>query len=262
MKRALSAALLGAAVSLSAQGAAVVNGDFESGTLNGWYASGAFVGGSSTAIVNAGNGYPALTGNQSALIVAMSLHDLNENVTCTSDPWNINCPQPAPFSPSGAAAPTFFSQNLAGRFLRGGFIAQDVNVSAGDTLDWLSKRFGEVAVGTAGSAGNVDNAFFIASNGITEAVIDLRSSTSSFTFGQGGLWSIYFGVQQTEDPTLYSALQVDAIALRSTEVPEPASLALVLAGGGALFWQRRRNTGRARVALALDITPSAAHPAA
>lgn len=239
MKRSLSLALLGVAVSLSAQGAAVVNGDFEGGTLSSWYASGAFVGGSSTAIVNSGNGYPALAGNQSALIVAMSQHPLNDTVTCTTDPWNVACPLPVPFSPSGAGVPTFFSQNVAGRFLRGGFIAQDLNVSAGDTLDWLSRRFGEVASGTAGSQGNVDNAFFIATNGSTEAVVDLRSNLSSYTFGQGGLWSIYFGVQQTEDPYLWSGLQVDAIQLRSTEVSEPASLSLVLAAGGMLFWRRR-----------------------
>ncbi|WP_143742302.1 PEP-CTERM sorting domain-containing protein [Roseateles chitinivorans] len=240
MKRVLSAALLSAAAVIPAHGAAVVNGDFEGGSLNGWYASGANVNGSSTAIVNAGNGYPALAGNNSALIVAMSLWPLGPNVTCASDPWNVACPLPVPFSPSGAGAPTFFSQNVAGRFLRGGFIAQDVNVAAGDTLEWLSQRLGEVSSGTVGNPGNVDNAFFVAFNGSTEAVVDLRGNVSSYTFAQGGLWSIFFGVQQTEDPYVWSALKVDAIAFRASDVPEPGSLALALAAGGALCWQRRR----------------------
>ncbi|WP_431048267.1 PEP-CTERM sorting domain-containing protein [Roseateles sp. L2-2] len=240
MKRALGVALVSAAAALSAHGAAVVNGNFEGGTLNGWYATGANVNGSSTAIVNAGNGYPALAGSNSALIVAMSTWPLSQNVTCASDIWNVACPLPVPFSPSGAGAPTFFSQNVAGRFLRGGFIAQDVNVAAGDTLDWLSQRLGEVASGTVGNPGNVDNAFFVAYNGSTEAVVDLRGNVSSYTFAQGGLWSIFFGVQQTEDPYVWSALKVDSIAFRAAEVPEPGSLALAFAAGGALFWQRRR----------------------
>ncbi|MBB3197368.1 hypothetical protein [Roseateles terrae] len=243
MKRALLTALLGAMSVLSigsAHAAAVVNGDFEGGSLTGWYATGAFAGGSSTAIANAGNGYPALAGSQSALIIALSLAMLNENRTCADDIWNVQCPQPVPFSPSGAGAPTFFSQNVAGRFYRGGFIAQDVTVAAGDTLDWVSALFGEVSRGSPGSTGNVDNAFFVASNGSTEAVVDLRSNLSSYTFGQGGLWSIYFGVQQTEDPTIWSGLEVDSIVFRATEVPEPKTLVLALAAGGGLFWQRRR----------------------
>ncbi len=240
MKRTLSVALLGAVAAMSAQGAAVVNGDFEGGSLNGWYASGANVNGSSTAIANAGNGYPALAGNNSALIVAMSTWPLSQNVTCASDIWNVACPLPVPFSPSGAGAPTFFSQNVAGRFLRGGFIAQDVNVAAGDTLEWMSQRLGEVSSGTVGNPGNVDNVFFVAFNGSTEAVVDLRGNVSSYTFAQGGLWSIFFGVQQTEDPYVWSALKVDSIGFRAAEVPEPTSLALALAAGGGLFWQRRR----------------------
>lgn len=234
MKRALSVALLSAAVAMSAHGAAVLNGDFEGGSLSGWYAAGANVNGSSTAIVNAGNGYPALAASNSALIVAMSTQSLGPNVTCASDIWNVACPLPVQFSPSGAGAPTFFSQNVAGRFLRGGFIAQDVNVAAGDTLDWVSQLLGEV------SRGSVDNAFFVAYNGSTEAVVDLRGNVSSFTFSQGGLWSIFFGVQQTEDPQIWSALKVDSIAFRAAEVPEPDSLALAFAAGGVLFWQRRR----------------------
>jgi hypothetical protein len=240
MKRTLSVALIGAAAALSAHGAAVVNGDFEGGSLSGWYASGSNVNGSSTAIANAGNGYPALAGNNSALIVAMSLATLGPNRTCADDIWNVACPLPIAFSPSGAGAPTFFSQNVAGRFMRGGFIAQDVNVAAGDTLDWVSQRLGEVSGGIFGDPSSVDNVFFVAFNGSTEAVVDLRGNVSSFTFAQGGLWSIYFGVQQTEDPTIWSALKVDSIAFRAAEVPEPGSLALALVAGGGLFWQRRR----------------------
>ncbi|WP_431265531.1 hypothetical protein ACQ859_09285 [Roseateles chitinivorans] len=239
MKRALSIALLSAVAAMSAHGAAVVNGDFEGGSLSGWYASGSNVNGSSTAIVNAGNGYPALAGNNSALIVAMSLQGLGPNVTCASDIWNVHCPLPVQFTPSGAGAPTFFSQDVAGRFLRGGFIAQDVNVAVGDTLDWVSQRLGEVAVGGVGP-GVVDNAFFVAYNGSTLAAVDLRGNVSSYTFAQGGLWSIFIGVQQTEDPNGWSALKVDSIAFRAAEVPEPDSLALAFAAGGALFWQRRR----------------------
>ena len=245
MKRILSAALFGAAAAMSAHGAAVVNGDFEGGNLSGWYASGANVNGSSTAIANAGNGYPALAGNNSALIVAMSLWPLGPNVTCATDIWNVACPQPLPFSPSGAGAPTFFSQNVAGRFLRGGFIAQDVNVVAGDTLAWASQRLGEVSSGNVGNPGNVDNAFFVAFNGSTEAVVDLRGNVSSYTFAEGGLWSIFFGVQQTEDPYVWSALKVDSIAFQAAAVPEPGSLALALAAAGGLFWQRRRMRPRA-----------------
>lgn len=244
MKRVLCAALLSAAAAMSAQGAAVVNGDFEGGTLAGWYASGTNVNGSSTAIANAGNGNPALAGSNSALIVAMSNWPLNQNVTCASDIWNVACPLPVPFSPSGAGAPTYFSQNVAGRFLNGGFIAQDVNVAAGDTLDWVSQRLGEAAFGIVGNPGNVDNVFFVAYNGSTEAVVDLRGNVSSFTFAQGGLWSIYFGVQQTEDSFVWSALKVDSVAFRASDVPEPGTLALALAAGGGLFWQRRRRNAR------------------
>lgn len=232
-------ALAAAALCGGAQAAAVVNGNFEGGTLTGWYASGANVSGSSTAIVNSGNGYPALAGNNSALIVAMSTWPLGPNVTCATDIWNVACPQPAPFSPAGAAAPTYTSLNINGRFLRGGYLAQDVTVEAGDELEWAHQLLGEVSRSIF-----VDNAWFIASNGVSEFVVDLRSSINSFVFTQGGLWSIYFGVQQTEDPYIWSALKLDSVAfVQAADVPEPASGALLVAALGALAVARRRRVG-------------------
>lgn len=244
MSRCFKASIGAIALLAAGHASALTNGYFESGTLNGWYSQGYFGFGSApggtTAVLNASSGYTPISGNYSALIVAVSGQPVNASHTCAQDIWNANCPLPAAFTPSAAPLPTYISQDIAVPFMRGGFIAQDITVAAGDTLHWATQRLGEVA----GSAPGVDLAYFVASNGVTTQRVDLRTATDSFVFTQGGLWSIYFGVGQTEDPFQWSALKVDAIALEpafAATVPEPASWSMmaVALAGLAVFGRKR-----------------------
>ena len=206
-------ALLTAGTGLAAA-APVLNGGFESGDLAAWYSSG------TAAIANGSAGYSALSGNHSALVVAVSTAPVPP-YSCATDIWNVNCPQPLPFSASGAPLPThtnyqFFGVGFA--FYRGAFIGQDLTVTAGQKVEWDWLPFGEAV----GGSFSVDEARFYATNGVIEQTIDFDANVRSFEFSQSGVWSIYFGLYQTEDPYIYSAIMVDSVRL----VSEPPTLAL------------------------------------
>ena len=207
----------------------ITNGDFETGTLAGWYSS------STTAIANGAAGYTPLAGNSSALIIAMSTAPVPP-YSCSTDIWNINCPLPLPFAASGAPLPThtnFGPLGVATAYFRGGYIGRDVSVLAGDKINWNWLALGE-AVGTPSS---VDRARFYATDGTIENWVDAPSGANSYQFPQGGTWSVYFGLYQSEDPYIYSALKLDSVSIQA--VPEPATLWL-LAGAVALGISFRR----------------------
>jgi hypothetical protein len=224
----LRAGLLASCLALCGQAHAdVVNGGFETGTLAGWYSSG-------TTAIAAAAPYAPLAGLRSALVVAMSTAPVPPN-SCATDVWNINCPQPLPFASSGVASLTNTGYQGAGvgnAFFRGGYIGQDLSVQSGDRLNWSWTVLGEAA------GGSVDGARFYATNGIVESVIDARANIQTYSFSSGGLWTIYFGVFQTEDPFFYSALLVDSV--RVSAIPESSSLALMSLGLLSLTALRRR----------------------
>jgi PEP-CTERM motif len=232
-------AVLGLSQATDAGAAGVVaNGDFESGSLSGWYSMGTFYPGQ-TAIVSGTSGsagYYPMGGNYSALIVAVSNAPVPP-YSCLNDQWNLACPQPLPFATSSAPIPTFTNWsgvNVGGTaFLRGAYIGQDVNVLAGETLTW-----NWIPAGEASPNGNVDSARFFASNGSTEVFIQQSQNLHSFTFPSAGLWSIYFGLGQGEDPRVYSTLELDSIKI--TPVPEPATLGMFALGAVATLWAGRR----------------------
>jgi hypothetical protein len=217
----------------------VTNGDFESGSLSGWYSMGTFYPGQ-TAIVSGTSGsvgYYPMGGSYSALIVAVSNAPVPP-YSCLNDRWNLACPQPLPFAASGSLTPPTYTNwsgiNVGGTaFLRGAYIGQDVSVLAGETLTWNWIPGGEAAVN-----GGVDSARFFASNGFTEVFIQQSQNLQSFTFPSAGLWSIYFGLGQNEDPRIYSTLELDSIKI--TPVPEPATLGMFALGAAATLWAGRR----------------------
>lgn len=249
----LAAGLLPAAI--NARAAAVINGDFEDG-LNGWYSAPTYYNDyatGTTAIATRDSAYQPIAGSASAFIVALSWWQLTEEVTCVTDLWNAACPLPITFAVTGVAPPTHNRwlnglnhpyippyDDIGYYFRNGGYIAQDVHVAAGDTLAWKWGRYGELAIGAIGGPDyGLDNAWFIATNGEVSTRISIRSGApASFTFHEGGLWSIFFGVQQTEDNQVWSGLTLDSVRLNS--VPEPNTLALGIAAVISLAVARRR----------------------
>jgi len=79
---------------------------------------------------------------------------------------------------------------------------------------------------------------FYATDGVTESWFDHDSGLHSFQFTSSGTWWEYFGLYQTEDPYLWSAMEVDAVTLSA--VPEPAPLLLAAAGTWLLLLLHRR----------------------
>lgn len=231
----LGGMLLAAATWAQASGPA--NGNFEAGNLNGWFSSG------STAIASGSAGYAPLSGSHSALVVAVSAAPVPP-ASCAVDIWNVNCPQPLPFTDSGAPLPTYTNFQGVGvgfAFFRGAFIGTDITVNAGDRLSWNWQPGGEAA----GSGFSVDEARFYATNGTVEARIDFDQGLRTFTFGSAGTWSVYFGLFQTEDPFGYSTVLLDDILL--TAVPEPSGTILLMLGllgvAGAARHARRGRLG-------------------
>jgi PEP-CTERM motif len=212
----------------------VTNGDFESGSLTGWW-------GVRTAIVSPTSGsvgYYPMSGNHSALIVAMSSAPVPP-YTCANDKWNVACPQPLPFATALGPVPTYtdgFGVSVGlSVFHYGSFIGQDVNVLAGETISWNWIPGGEAAPN-----GNVDSARFFATNGSpsSEVLIQQNQNLLSYTFPSAGTWSIYFGLNQSEDPRIYSTLELDSVKI--TPVPEPATLGMFALGAVATLWAGRR----------------------
>jgi hypothetical protein len=204
-----------AALSPPVSAAQIINGNFETLNLSGWYSS------STTAIANGVAGYAPLQGAASALIVAMSTAPIPP-YTCQNDVWNVSCTLPLPFAASGAPLPTYTnyspSPGVAFAFLRGGFIGQDVVATQGDKLTWNWLLAGD----------SIDEGRFYATNGSTQVAIDYSLNISTFTFPSSGLWSIYFGLYQREDPYIYSVLKLDSVAIQA--VPDLSSTIAMLLG--------------------------------
>ncbi|MDH0865308.1 PEP-CTERM sorting domain-containing protein [Mitsuaria sp. GD03876] len=234
-KSLVAALCLGAAA--AAQALPLTNGDFENG-LAGWYSRGwtdLGPGGSNTAIVDAASPYAPISGS-SAMIVAVSGNPLGPNWTCAQDVWNLACPLPMPFTAPGAGLPTYTFSVLPAVFHYGAFLARDLTVAAGDTLNWDWRAYGELAVDPF-----YDNGWFYATNGDIVERVALREGGHAYTFSQGGLWSVYFGVGQSEDSEIWSAVMLDNVSLEAAQnVPEPTSVLLGLAGLAALGVSRRK----------------------
>jgi hypothetical protein len=224
-----------------AQALPVVNGDFENG-LGGWYSTGwqsnLGPGGSNTAIVMAASPYAPISGS-SAMIVAVSGQSLGPNWTCAQDVWNLNCPLPMPFTAPGAGAPTYTFPVMGAVFHYGAYLARDLTITAGDTLNWDWRAYGELATDPL-----YDNGWFYATNGTIVERVALRDGGHSYTFAESGLWSVYFGIGQSEDNEIWSAVMLDNVGLvPGQSVPEPSSALLGLAGLAAMGTMRRRRRG-------------------
>lgn len=204
----------------------IANGDFETGNLSGWFLAG------KAAMASQGSIYQPIQGQYSALVINYSQAPVPP-YSCATDIWNVNCTPPIPFEPSGGPPLTYNpfgpGQNV---FVRGSYIGQDVVVSAGDSLNFDFYFINP----------NIDGARFFASNGPMNVAIELAGwfggvpgHSFSYTFPTGGLWSVYMGTYQTEDPYIYSVLMLDNV-----RIPEPASLVLLLAGLSGLAFIRRR----------------------
>lgn len=121
-------------------------------------------------------------------------------------------------------------------FHYGAYLARDLTVAAGDTLQWDWRAYGELAVDPF-----YDNGWFYATNGTIVDRVALREGGHSFKFTEGGLWSVYFGVGQSEDANIWSAVMLDNVALQAAQdVPEPATAMLGLLGLAAMGAGRRR----------------------
>lgn len=238
---AVSAALMSFAA--GALAAPVVNGNFEPGNLNGWTVS------NRVALAERGSLYEPLQGSSSAVIVNFSEQDFAYG-SCQADPWNSSCPPPLPYVPNGGPSLTYTSFTQAGfppagmqnMFFRGSYIGQDIQVNAGDVLNWDWQMDGRDS--------GIDFGRFVALNGGVYSYSDVIQTgnyygggnfrvQNTYTFAATGLYTIYFGTVQNEDSTVSSALTLDNIRLRN--VPEPATLALVCAAmAGAVTTRRRR----------------------
>lgn len=216
----------------------VVIDDFESGGISGWY-SGSYLGYSTATSTQQGSFFDTLAGTASGVVVAMS--STISPPQCPQDPWNVQCPLPMPFLPSGAALPTYVGDNqnghgtIYGMYGYGAYLGRDIQVSAGDVLNWRWAAYGEGAP----LGGGFDHVRFMAIGENDQFWFDAHGPDESFVFSQAGAWSIYFGIAQSEDPQQYSAVVLDSITLNT--VPEPGSLALSLLAGGVLWQSRRRS---------------------
>ena len=235
--------------------ASVVNGGFESGGLSGWTAvyltSQQCAGGSCTpdgsvshaasptiAMATTGSAYSPISGSASALLVQVSAGPSSPYGGCNVDIWSVGCPQPIPFTSAvQGQLPTYFSgPTLGPRARLQTAIGQDIEILDGQSLRWSWQIFGEATLGAScqypnlGEGSCYDYAWFYASNGTDSIFLPFRG-TSALTdemvgFSSSGRWSIYFGVNQTTDPEIYSALLLDDVNL----VPTPSTLSLALLG--------------------------------
>ena len=125
-------------------------------------------------------------------------------------------------------------------FNRGSYLGQDIQVNAGDVLNWDWQMDGR---------DGLDFGRFVALNGDVYSFSDVIQTgnyygggnfrvQNTYTFAATGLYTIYFGTVQYEDNSLSSALTLDNVRLRN--VPEPATLALVCAAMAGAFATRRR----------------------
>jgi hypothetical protein len=218
-----------------------INGKFESGDLTGWYSKGSLTLESSTAIASGTAGYTQIEGVYSALIVAQSVFPFqNGGIGCEYDIWNIQCPQPLPFSPSLGPKPVHanapFGGEVGALYKVGGYLAQDVQVTAGDTISWRWEAFGEARYPNDG----LDVARFYATDGSAWKSILYSGSNQAdmFQFPTTGTWSVYFGIDQYQDGWIYSALLLDSVVV--TSVPEPKRGLSLLFGLLALASLHRR----------------------
>lgn len=224
----------GAALScaLTVGAAPVQNGDFESGDLGGWTVA------RTVAMAPTGSIYEPLAGSFSVALVAVSAMPWPGTPNyCDIDVWNVTCPQPLPFERVGGPALTYGSG--PGPVRRGGEIGQDVTVLAGDVITWDWRLFGEAEIDDLWDYG-----FFTASNGTSLDIVRFASLTTgsgSYSFAEGGLWTISFSLSQGSDNWYYSVVELDNIHL--ARVPEPASVWLSLFGIGLLWSMRRRAAG-------------------
>lgn len=234
MASAIGVAMLAGA---SAVGAApVLNGDFETGDLGGWTVA------RTVAISAAGSIYEPLAGAYSVALIAVSaMPSPGTPDFCNFDVWNVACPQPLPLEPTGGPALTYGSG--PGPVRRGGEIGQDLTVRSGDVLSWDWRLYGEAAIDSLWDYG-----FFTASNGTTLDIVpfpSLASGSGSYSFAEGGLWTVSFSLSQGSDNWYYSVVELDNIRLSS--VPEPASLWLALLGLAPLLALRRRSSAVASI---------------
>ena len=242
---AVSAALISFAA--GALAAPVVNGNFERGNLDGWTVF------NRVALAERGSLYEPLQGSSSAVIVNYSTQSFAYG-SCQADPWNSSCPQPLPYQPQGGPSlthmtwpQTAFSPLFIGSlFQHGSYIGQDIQVNAGDVLNWDWQMDGRDR--------GIDFGRFAALNGDVYSLSDQVQTENyggagirvgnTYTFAATGLYTIYFGTVQYEDTAVSSALTLDNIRLRN--VPEPATLALVCAAmAGGIATRRRRPTAPA-----------------
>jgi hypothetical protein len=213
----------------------IVNGDFETRDLSGWQVS------RTVAMATTGSPISPLQGGASALIV-----DTNGGAGCllASDTWNC-LPPPIPFEPAGGPALTYGTHgDYQAAFYRGSYIAQDLIVSVGQVLTFDYRFMHPDVDGVRFLAVNDQGATMLNVMGwyggaaMTE---DVRSF--NFAFDQAGKWTIYIGTYQTEDPTIYSLLEVDNVMLQS--IPWPGTAPLLLAGLlGLWVASRLRRKGR------------------
>lgn len=116
---------------------------------------------------------------------------------------------------------------------------QTLAVSAGDTLSF-SWAFASADTDFG------DHAFAVLGGQVFTLATGPASASGSFghVFAQGGTLSFAVGVVDVVDVLCVSTLAVTDLAL-TPAVPEPGSLALMLAGGAAL-WARRRQVQSTR----------------
>lgn len=223
---------LGALVAPAWSMAAVVNGDFETGTLAGWTLVGA------GKAADAGIGVSPTQGSYQGYIETTG---------------NFTALAPAVVASLGLGGPAIAGLG-AGTPTNGTGVSQDVTVSAGDTLyfDWnfLSDELNESATYNDFAFFSVSgSAYLLASR--NSSTFDIGSppagfdgqtdwSTYSYTFPAAGTYKIGFGVFNVGDTGHNSVLLLDAISI---PVPEPAGVALLATGLLAVAFVGSRRRG-------------------
>lgn len=212
--------------------AAVINGDFETGTLAAWPKIGAaHAATSSIGVIPTNGAYQAYVDNTG-----------NFAATAPSVVTFLGVPG-ASIVGMGAGTPT-----------TGSAISQDLVVSAGAvlTFDWnfLTDEhnegiaFNDFAVYTIGNA-----AYFLASRNSTFMTLNTVSAppgfdgqtnwaTQSHTFSVGGTYKLGFAIFNVGDAGHNSVLLVDAVTL--SNVPEPSTLVLALSASAICLVRRSR----------------------